>query len=121
MVRKVVQVSEKHLLRRDPERGVARVLTCSALKGTRIAEVWRQVEDIARRATDSGERDVRRARQAGDWMWREVVESLEAVFREHPAVAGELERLERGVRDGRITPTAAARQLLEAFGAPADE
>ncbi|MFQ5971256.1 MAG: methylmalonyl Co-A mutase-associated GTPase MeaB [Alphaproteobacteria bacterium] len=110
-----------NLLRRDPGRGAARVLTCSAREGMGIAEVWRQVEDIARAATASGERDARRARQSGAWMWREVDESLEAAFRDHPAVARELERLERRVRDGEITPTAAARKLLEAFGAPADE
>jgi LAO/AO transport system kinase len=88
------------------------VLTCSALEGTGIGDVWHAVE--ARVAADraSGELARRRAAQARDWMWADVTDTLAERLRADPAVRAELEHLEADVAAGRVSPAAAARQLL---------
>jgi len=57
----------------------------------------------------------RRAEQARAWMWSEVSETLTADLRLHPEVRRLVGGLERDVAAGRVTPAAAARQLLQIF------
>lgn len=91
------------------------VLTCSALTGTGVAEVWQTIEDYRATKTKSGEIAARRADQARSWMWSEIGESLMAAFRGHAGVAARIATLEREVTAGRVAPGAAARELLDAF------
>ncbi len=93
----------------------ARVVTCSALEGTGIADVWQLVEDYRTAMTAAGAFEERRAQQARSWMWREVDDSLLAAFRSHPAVAARIAELEAQVVAGTLTPAAAAQELLAAF------
>jgi len=92
------------------------VLKCSALLGEGIEAVWETVQKHRQVMEASGARAARRAGQAGAWMWSEIADRLMRQFRAHPEVARELERLERQVRAGRTTPTAAARRLVGLFG-----
>ncbi len=94
---------------------VPEVVTCSALEGTGIAEISGIVDAFRERATESGSLETRRAAQARRWMWGEVDDHLLAAFRAHPAVRAKLGELERMVADARLTPSAAAHALLEAF------
>ena len=91
------------------------VLTCSALTGEGIAEVWETVEACRRTLDDSGELAAKRAGQARAWMWSEVSETLLQAVREHPEIAGELAALEDEVMAGRTTPGAAAGRVLARF------
>jgi LAO/AO transport system kinase len=91
------------------------VLTCSALTGEGIAEVWETVEDCRRTLDDCGELAAKRAGQARSWMWSEVSETLLQAVREHPEIAGELAALEDEVMAGRTTPGAAAGRVLARF------
>ena len=91
------------------------VLTCSALTGRGIAEVWETCGRFRETATANGELAAKRARQARAWMWSEVTETLVASLRGHPGVARRLGRLERQVMAGKLPPATAARRLLEAF------
>ncbi len=93
------------------------VLTCSAVTGAGIAEVWQAVTRFRQALTARGALAAKRASQARAWMWSEVSESLIAALRAHPEVARDLPALEAEVRAGRITPAAAARRLLQAFQA----
>jgi LAO/AO transport system kinase len=92
------------------------VLKCSALLGEGIEAVWETVQKHRQVMEASGVRAARRAGQAGAWMWSEIADRLMRQFRAHPEVARELERLERQVRAGKTTPTAAARRLVGLFG-----
>ncbi len=92
-----------------------RVVTCSALEGTGIAEIWQIVEEYRAAMADAGALEERRSQQARSWMWREVDESLLAAFRGKPAVAARIAELEAQVEAGSLTPTAAAQALLAAF------
>jgi LAO/AO transport system kinase len=91
------------------------VLTCSALTGRGVAEVWQTVGRFRRVQGEHGAFEAKRARQAKAWMWNEVSESLLAALRADPEVARRLARLEAEVTAGRITPSAAALGLLDGF------
>lgn len=91
------------------------VLTCSSLENRGIGQVRETAEAYRQRAEAGGALDVRRSGQARRWMWGEVDEHLLSEFRRHPGVRAKLESLERQVSDAEITPSAAARMLLEAF------
>ena len=92
-----------------------RVVLCSALEGTGIADVWAAVEGFRAALTAAGELDARRAEQARDWMWSEISDSLLERLRADPTAASAARRLEADVRAGRMPPTAAAERVLLAF------
>jgi LAO/AO transport system kinase len=89
------------------------VTTCSSTTGDGLEDVWAEVARHRTEAVGSGAFDRRRARQRVTWMWSTVEERIVSAFRERDDVrrqAGELERL---LREGSITPTLAARRLIE--------
>ncbi|HEV7369614.1 methylmalonyl Co-A mutase-associated GTPase MeaB [Arenibaculum sp.] len=94
------------------------VLSCSAVAGAGIEEVWRTVGRY--RDLLGGAIAERRAGQARAWMWSEISDTLLDAFRRHPGVRADLAHLEEAVTHGRTTPAAAARELLSRFLARAD-
>lgn len=91
------------------------VLTCSALEGTGIPELWQTLQDLRRRMETTGGIASRRASQARAWMWAETAENLLAALREHGAVRDSVAEIEEYVTSGEVAPPTAARQLLEIF------
>jgi LAO/AO transport system kinase len=91
------------------------VKLCSAVTGKGVAEVWDTVEQYRAALGASGELAARRAAQARAWLRSELAEGLLAQLKDHPGVAALLGKLEAEVTAGRLSPTAAARRLLEAF------
>ena len=104
-----------HLVRSTDDGAIDRVRTCSALLGEGIAELWDTIAALVAAARTSGELDARRAGQAGAWMWSEVTDTLLDELRDDADVRARIEGLEEDVRGGRISPAAAARQVLAAF------
>jgi LAO/AO transport system kinase len=92
------------------------VVTCSALQDRGLAELWQRVLEHRRLLGDSGELQRQRVEQQLQWMWSIIEDELQEALRAHPGVQSQLPRLERAVREGRTTPAAAARALLDAFG-----
>lgn len=92
------------------------VLTCSATEGTGLEELWQAVEEHRLALSEHGELAAKRRRQQRDWLWDLVEEQLLDAFRRHPEVATDLPEIERQVLADEITPTLAARRLLEKFG-----
>ncbi len=93
----------------------APVLVCSALTGEGLDEIWQAVARQRAVLEASGERERIRREQRVSWMWSRIEEGLLGALRADPAVGRRLPDLERGVRDGRIAPTQAARLVLERF------
>jgi LAO/AO transport system kinase len=91
------------------------VLTCSALCGDGIGEVWEKIGEYRTTVTESGDFEKRRATQAKSWMWTEISEGLLAAFRQEAAVRARMEQVETEVRAGRLPPTLAAAELLGLF------
>jgi LAO/AO transport system kinase len=104
-----------HLLRPVTPHWTPRVVTCSALEGTGIGDIWQIVEAYRSAMADADALAERRSWQARSWMWREVDDSLVAAFRAHPAVKARIAELEAQVEAGTLTPAAAAQALLAAF------
>jgi LAO/AO transport system kinase len=88
---------------------------CSALTGDGVALVWQTVLRYQDALGASGAIAARRAGQARAWLWSEVGETLLAALRAHPEVVARIGSLEADVSEGRISPAAGARTLLEAF------
>lgn len=91
------------------------VLTCSALENEGLDTIWQQIEQHRKKLDASGELAAKRSSQQVDWMWSTVDDRLLSALRAHPAVREMLPDLEREVREGRLTPTLAADQVLAAF------
>jgi LAO/AO transport system kinase len=104
-----------HLLRPKHPGQTATVVVSSALENEGIAEAWDAIAAQTQALKDSHVLTQRRAEQAVAWMWSEVRERLLADLTSAPAVRALLDDLQRDVAAARISPAAAASQLLEAF------
>ncbi len=104
-----------HLFPASADGWVPRVLTCSALTGDGVMDIWNVVLDHQRELTASGALAARRSAQALDWMRDLITIGLEELLRRDPAVTSQLTELEASVRAGKTTPFAAARRVVAAF------
>jgi LAO/AO transport system kinase len=92
-----------------------RVLTVSALEDRGISELWAAILERYAELEREGALDRRRAQQEKHWFWALVREGLELALLARPDVALLLAELEQKLAERSITPTAAARGLLDAF------
>jgi LAO/AO transport system kinase len=99
-----------HLFPASADGWTPRVMTCSALHGVGIAEIWQTVIEHRTQLEGNGYLVRRRSRQAVEWMRELVTLGLEARFRAD--VAARLPEMEQAVREGQVTPFAASRELL---------
>ena len=91
------------------------VMQLSALRGQGIDTFIARVERFHALRRASGEFALRRQQQAMAWMWDLIQARLQADFRQHPAVRARLPLLLADVRESRVAPSAAARELLAEF------
>ena len=103
-----------HMLRPARAGWTPPVLQVSALHERGLDGVW---AEIGRMRETLGEARLRahRARQAVAWMWREIEGGLRAELLSDRRTSPILPGLEAGVAEGRLSPVAAARQVLGAF------
>jgi LAO/AO transport system kinase len=92
------------------------VLTCSAQETTGLDEVWERIQRHRAVLESAGELERRRRDQQVDWTWNLVHDQLLSRLHEHPGVCAIVLALEQKVRDGSVTATTAAEQILRAFG-----
>ncbi|MBS1825443.1 MAG: methylmalonyl Co-A mutase-associated GTPase MeaB [Acidobacteria bacterium] len=104
-----------HLFRPAQDGWQPRTIACSALSGENIGSIWQIIREHEAQQTASGAKAERRRQQSLDWMRSQLQDQLESEFRRHPAVAAALPSLEREVREGHVSPSAAARRLLALF------
>jgi len=110
-----------HLLRPQSGTWQPRVMTCSAMEGTGVADLWDAVLEFQNLRTKSGQLLARRKEQAADWMWDEISEALLHGVRHHKATQSLVFELERDVRAGKIGATAAAQHILKQFLSHSDK
>jgi LAO/AO transport system kinase len=91
-----------------------RAVTCSALTGTGIRELWECVLEYAAVTRANGWFAISRHEQQRRWMHEMIDQSLRQRFDAHAAVQSRMQTLERDVVEGRTTPFRAARTLLKA-------
>ncbi len=88
------------------------VVTCSAVTRAGLDSIWEMILTHRRCLSDSGDLRQRRRDQALHWMWTLIEEGLQERFHRHPEVRERLPRMMDSVRQGRVSPTRAARSLL---------
>jgi len=104
-----------HLLPASGDGWAPRVLTCSALEGTGIGQVWEMVLEHRALVEGNGYLARRRSRQALAWMEELIMLGLEDRFRRDDAIAARLPELRAAVERGEATPLAASGELLRLF------
>ena len=95
-----------------------RAVTCSALTGAGIPELWERVQEHAALTRSNGWFAASRREQQRRWMHEMIDQALRTRFFTHPEVRDRMEALERDVTEGRTTSFRAARTLLAAYSDP---
>ena len=90
-----------------------RVMTCSAVEGTRIDSVWDMICEYEKLARAEQAFQSKRDEQARDWMHHLVGEFLQLKLSGNADARSLLRELEQKVVGGGITPYSAARQIIE--------
>jgi LAO/AO transport system kinase len=108
--------SALHMLRPASKHWQVPVLKTSAVTGEGMAQVWETIERHRKTMLDASQFEAKRRHQALTWMWTLIEQGLQQQFRQHPAVARELQSVSDKVAGASITPTAAAHLLLTYFG-----
>lgn len=108
--------SALHLFPPSGDGWTPKVLACSALNNTGIAEVWQMVLDHEALLKASGRIAERRTQGDLQWMDDLISMGLAEMFEAQPEVAKRLPALRHEVRAGSTTPLAASRELLRLFG-----
>jgi len=89
-------------------------VTVSALEERGMDEVWRIVEEHRARLGASGLLARKRQEQQRTWLWSMIEDGLRAQFLARDDVKRLLPEMGKAVAGGHLTPTQAARRLLEA-------
>ncbi|MBT9256316.1 methylmalonyl Co-A mutase-associated GTPase MeaB [Phycicoccus sp. MAQZ13P-2] len=102
-----------------PGRDVRRppVLTCSALTGAGLDEVWQAVLEHRAHLEERHSLEARRAQQQQDWMWALVDAELADGVRSAPGVRAEREAIEEAVRAGTTSAVEGAARVLSLYAA----
>ncbi|HMM11911.1 MAG TPA: methylmalonyl Co-A mutase-associated GTPase MeaB [Bacteroidales bacterium] len=99
-----------------PASGVpTQVLSCSAITGFNIPEVWQMIENFIFTIRSNGFFMHKRNNQLVQAMLDTVNESLQKSFYQHPQIAGLLSEMEQKVRMREISAFVAASQLIETW------
>ncbi len=107
--------SALHLFRAPASGWAPRVVTCSALTGDGVQAIWETILEHRRHFESTGRLARLRSQQALEWFRELISQGIEREFRTHRAVARRLPELEHSVGEGKITPSAASRELLSLF------
>ncbi len=89
-----------------------RVMTCSAVEGDNITEIWQMICDFQEQTDADGSLSVQRASQERGWMHKLVAEMLNQKLMAGEDIKSARDALEQQVTDGKITPFAAAQKLV---------
>jgi len=91
------------------------VLTCSALDGTGLDQVWDRLIEHQDALAATGELAHRRRNQQLGWMWDMVRAGLLDELRRDRAVIATAAQVEQKIRTDSMTPSQAAELVLDAF------
>lgn len=92
-----------------------RVMTCSALDGSGIREIWQLIEEYVKKIKESGYFEVRRKEQNVAWMYRLIRDTLANRFFKNEMIKDTLRNEEAKVALGIIPSIKAARNLLKVY------
>jgi LAO/AO transport system kinase len=91
------------------------VLTCSALTGDGIPELWTAILDHHDRMSKSGEFQRRRREQQVKWMWSMLEQRMFAHLRSNAALKSKLPQIEAAVAQGKMSASVAVEEIAAAL------
>ena len=104
-----------HLFPPSPSGWDPRVLTCSSLKKTGIAEVWSMIADYISYVKRNEYFDQRRNQQSKYWMYESINDTLKSSFYQHPDVKNIINKIENDVLTNKMSSFVAAKTLLDIY------
>jgi LAO/AO transport system kinase len=107
--------SALHLFPKGSSDWTPQVLTCSALTGMGIEEIWHTITNYVNHTQNNGFFGNNRREQAKYWMYESINESLNNKFYHHPDIERDIPGFEQLVLNEKISSFAAARQLLHKY------
>jgi len=90
-------------------------VTCSALNGTNVPEIWKLVVEFNDVTNKNGAFEQRRVNQNLQWLDSMLMEALSHLFFGNKEIAGHYQIAKQNVLSGEITPAIATQQLIELF------
>lgn len=110
------QISNALHLFPEPESGCRpQVFTCSAVDGSGLSEIWKEVGDFIACTRRNCFFTSNRRRQNKYWMYETINEALRNSFYRDPDIEAALPDFERKVLGDRLSSFVAARKLLEMY------
>jgi putative protein kinase ArgK-like GTPase of G3E family len=94
---------------------VARVVTCSAMEGTGLEEIWKIVSDRTTERKRCGYPHTRRSEQNANWRWSLVDQQLHDMLHQRPNVSAVAECVAAQVRAGTLSPVMASERIISAL------
>ncbi len=104
-----------HLFPKKESKWQPPVLTCSALTGKGVEDIFRQMENYKQETCMSGFFDKNRKQQAKYWLEETIWQNLKNDFLSAGAVKSLFKELEQAVINETLSPFAAAQQLLDIY------
>jgi len=104
-----------HLFPPAPSKWTPRVMTCSSLERTGIADIWEAIRDYVSVTKSNGWFWERRREQAVTRMHETIIDTLKQSFYTNPDVAAMLPELEKKLREGEVTSYKPAALLLDKY------
>ncbi|MDD2564922.1 MAG: methylmalonyl Co-A mutase-associated GTPase MeaB [Salinivirgaceae bacterium] len=112
MMAKTQYNSALQLFPPSPSGWKPRAMTASALQTTGIKELWETISEYISKVNGNNYFDTKRKEQSKFWMHETINESLRNAFYQNQDTANNIKVLEQKLLDNKISPFAAARQLL---------
>jgi GTPase len=100
-----------HILSARSQNWSPPVITCSALSGHGVPQLWAHILDHREKLTASGELQARRGEQQVKWMWTMLEERLFEPLRSDRTLKAAMPRIEADVAAGRLAPATAVEQV----------
>lgn len=92
-----------------------KTLTCSAISGAGLTEIWQLLLDFQAVVKSNGSFDANRKSQLNGWFEAQMAQSLHRFFYENPTVKSALDGVRKNVENQKMTPVQAVSYLLEIF------
>ncbi len=91
------------------------VVTCSALSGEGIPEIWNLIEGFQKFTRGNGFFEQNRREQARHWLYETIEGQLRDYFYNNENVKARLKTIEQRVLEGKLSTSKGAMELLESF------
>lgn len=104
-----------HYLQPASKNWITKAVTCSALTGAGIEDLWNMIVEFKDKMKSSGEFERRRKSQSLEWVFTMIEDELKRSFYNNPEVRKLIPQVKSQIESKEILPTQAAKLLLKAL------